>query len=487
MIKTNKKINQLEKNQRFLRKSSFNSRDFCVAISSLITGSYPYPKHKYFAYWLIALVSLICLSACSTTGENNIKNGKKVDPINWQQAAVKRARIMSRVKWTPVNEGMPVKGGGYFKKGTEYTGVPYSSVKSVGRYIGFDIFLKTFLAAVQNPLSVVYTENLSVKVKNAGCYYGKVCSSYTSYALGCGVWYNSYLHGPPYRESVSQVEAQSAQTVKIGDVIFTPRSQGSHVEIVTDITKNDNDKVTHVRVEDSWPWTTRNRNHSAENFNAHLKHNHKKLYRISNLDTWREDNKAESFLFPNYKEDSATPVINRVLLLDRGDWVTYQRGQIVKINIMDKDSQGVAKLVIKRGNKIIEEIVMPGKGVVERAFPTCGDYSTYCVMNDGSKSQACEFSICDLDLIIPDKKIALGKPLEIKFTSNNMKSIILFLRNSKNSFNTHNLFITEKDRKKGKIVIPGNLLQDAGHAQIWLIAENRYGRLKKRQDIFIDK
>ena len=77
---------------------------------------------------------------------------------------------------------------------------------SVGRYIGFDIFLKTFLAAVQNPQSVLYTENLRGEVSNAECYYGKVCSSYTSYALQCATWYVSRLHGPPYRDGVTLVE-----------------------------------------------------------------------------------------------------------------------------------------------------------------------------------------------------------------------------------------------------------------------------------------
>ena len=94
----------------------------------------------------------------------------------------------------------------------------------------------------------------------------------------------------------------------------------------------------------------------------------RKLYRITDLDAWRGDNKAESFLFPNYEDDSATPEINRVLLLDRGDWVPYHKGQPVKINVMDRDERGVRALVIKRGDKVVEEIKQPGKGVVERSF-----------------------------------------------------------------------------------------------------------------------
>jgi hypothetical protein len=191
-------------------------------------------------FWLLfATVTLIGLNSVSSAADTNREKGTGDNSIVWQEKAVEYARIMSRVKWTPVADGMP-KRGGFFKDGTEYTGVPYSSVKTVGRYIGFDIFLKTFLAAVQNPHSVLYTENLYGEVKNAECYYGKVCSSYTSYALQCGIWYVSRLHGPPYRDGVIQVEPQSAQSARVGDVIYTPPATatgGSHVELVTGITK----------------------------------------------------------------------------------------------------------------------------------------------------------------------------------------------------------------------------------------------------------
>ena len=347
---------------------------------------------------IIVLIGTIALSA-----------EKRHDSNTWQDKSVEYARIMSQVKWTPVADGMPRRGG-HFKKGVEQTGVPYSSVKTVGRYIGFDIFLKTFLAAVENPHSVLYTENLYGEVKNAECYYGKVCSSYTSYALQCGIWYVSRLHGPPYRNGIIRIEPQSAQSARAGDVIYTPPATprgGSHVELITGITRDANGVVTHVQVEESRPQTTRNTNYDVAGFNAHIGTRKRELYRITDWDAWREGNRAESFLFPNYKEDSATPTINRVLLLDRGDWVPYHKDQKVKFNVMDRDGQGVKSLVIKRGDTVVEKIDRPGKGVVERSFSTCGDYTAHCVMNDNSLSQACEFSVCDLDFSVPREEIAL--------------------------------------------------------------------------------
>jgi hypothetical protein len=433
----------------------------------------------------ISLVGFFCISVLADAAPVRCEEANTGDSLTWQQKSVEYARIMSRVRWTPVADGMP-KRGGHFIAGTDYTGVPYSSVKHVGRYIGFDIFLKTFLAAVENPKSVLYTENLYGKVSNAECYYGKVCSSYTSYALQCGIWYVSKVHGPQFREGVTIVEPQSAQAAHPGDVIYTPparKNGGSHVEMVTDVVRNEDGKVTHVRVEESRPQTTSNTLLSASAFDAHLASRNRELYRITDLDAWRGGNKAESFLFPNYEDDSATPQINRVLLLDRGDWVPYHKRQPVKINIMDRDDHGIRSLVIKRGGKVVEEIKHPGKGVVERSFDTCGDYTAHCVMKDGSLSQACEFAVSELDFSLPAANVSRGKSWDIELTSDNMNAIIVYFKNSAEGSDEHNVFITEEDRKAGKVTIPASVIQNANKMQVWLIGENCYGRLKQRRDI----
>ena len=438
----------------------------------------------------ILLAGFLCLSvgqdqATRASEESNSRKKTAAEPLAWQERSIEYARIMSRVKWTPVADSMPRRGG-YFTAGKEYTGVPYSSVKHVGRYIGFDIFLKTFLAAVENPQSVLYTENLYGEVSNAECYYGKVCSSYTSYALQCGIWYVSKQHGPRSRSGIAIVDPPSAQAASAGDIIFTPptrKNGGSHVEMVTEVVRNEDGEVTHVRVEESRPQTTSNTLRSAEDFDAHVAARNRELYRITDLDAWRGSNKAEAFLFPNYEADSATPQINRVLLLDRGDWVPYFKGQPVKINIMDRDGEGVRALVIKRGDKLVEEIKAPGKGVVERSFEVCGDYTAYCRMNDGSLSQACEFAVCELDASLPSMSISRGAPWDIKLTTDNMNAIIVYFKNSADGFDEHNVFITEEDRRNGKVTIPASVTQNADRMEAWLIGENRYGRLKQRWQI----
>lgn len=150
---------------------------------------------------------------------------------------------------------------------------------------------------------------------------------------------------------------------------------------------------------------------------------------------------------------------------------------------MDRDDQGIRALVIKRGDKTIQTIEHPGKGVVEHSFDTCGDYTAHCVLQDGSLSQACEFAVSQLDFRLPTANVSRGKSWEIELTTDNMNAIIVYFKNSAEGSDEHNVFITAADRKAGKVTIPASVIQNANKMQVWLIGENRYGRLKKLRDI----
>ncbi|WP_230682460.1 hypothetical protein [Gimesia maris] len=106
-------------------------------------------------------------------------------------------------------------------------------------------------------------------------------------------------------------------------------------------------------------------------------------------------------------------------------------------------------------------------------------------MNDGSQSQACEFSVCDLDFSISAKTASISEPWELKLNSENMKVIMALLVSDKDSYDHHHVFVTDEDRQQGTVVIPANLIQSTGKMQVWLVGENKYGRLKKRRDILI--
>jgi hypothetical protein len=436
--------------------------------------------------WIAASAFLVGLPAAWVAADAPKPGQPGATSRTWQESAAGHARMLSQVKWTPVADTLPNRKGGYFEKGRSYTGVPYSSVKSVGRYIGFDIGLRTFLAAVENPLSVLYTENLTGEVSNAAAYYGAVCSSLTSYALQCGIWEVSRRHGPGISEGVVRVESPSAQAARVGDVIYTPHAtatSGSHVELVTAVIKDREGRVTTVRVEESTPPTTRTTDRSVASFDAHLATKSRQLFRITDLDVWRGTNRAEPLRFPNYEADATTPTINRALLLDLGDWVPYQKGRPVRFHIMDRDALGVRTLVIRRGGAVVEGIALDGPGVQERTFARCGDYTAHVVRADGSSSQACEFAVCDLDFRLPAGPVSRSEDWQVRFNSENMEIIALYLSNESDSYGRHPLFLTAADRRAGTVTVPAGLLRKKGRLQVWLIGEHPLGRLKLTRTI----
>lgn len=417
----------------------------------------------------------------------------------WQARAADYAKIMSQVKWTPVAEGMPRQWarGLFFEQGTEYTGVPYSNQshegRNYGRTIGFEIFLKTFLAAVENPHSVLYTEKIPERRRGRDgykSYYGKVCSSFTSYALQCGFQFIARQHDPHAggggrhpREGIIRVDPQSAQAAAVGDLIQHP----GHTEIVTGITRDAEGIVTHVRVEDSRPPTVRTYNRDAANFDRHITSGGRALYHITDLDAWRGNNRAETFRFPDYEADTATPDINRVLLLCHGDWIPYFRGQTVRINVMDRDGRGVRTLVIRRGNTVVEEIALEGTGIIERAFDVCGDYTAQVVMRDGSLSPACEFAVCDLEFRPAVTEVTRNDTWDIEFNACNMDAVYVNLRSSANEHGIYQVVIDDRNRERGRVTIPAGLLQaeDTGALRLRLFGENRYGRLHRQTAITV--
>ncbi len=440
----------------------------------------------------LALAVSMALTLQATTG--------KAEPElkEWQRKVIEYAAILENITWTPVADTMPKKGDtpkndkvyrdyyavNYYALDKKHKGAPYSNGGYDGRMIGHDIFLKTYLAAVENPESVLYTTDLRGQAVNAAAFYGTVCSALASYSLQLGTQVISSYYGKPYREGVELAEPQTAQGAQVGDVLWNR----GHVAMVTGITRGDDGKTTHVRVSESVAPLVTVHNYTAEEFDSRMIQRKSILYRITDHDLWRGNNRAEQHLFPDYEADANIPSINRTLLLDLGDWVVYNRGQPVKINIMDKDSKGVKKLVVRHKGKVIEEVALPGSQIVERSFEGCGDYTAHCIMADGSDSQKCEFSVSFFDMAVEPERIIAGKSWDVSFTSENIEVIDIYLTKAgridyDQPFTPYTIHLNDKDRAKGRVTIPAAALPQAGDYTLRLTGENKYGRIKKRMTV----
>ena len=192
---------------------------------------------------------------------------------------MKRAKQMSDIKYT-AKSAYPNNSGATGGTSGEHTGLPYSSVKELFTYIGFNVSLKTFMTAVNNPHSMFYTEDIAASPRsnsdygfsyngtNCGTYFGTVCSSFVCYAYGIPMPYATNAFSSLFKNNGSLIELkeQSAQGVHLMDMILWT----GHAGIVTSVRRDSYGNVTNVEVSDSATPNIRKRSLTATQFNGIL-------------------------------------------------------------------------------------------------------------------------------------------------------------------------------------------------------------------------
>lgn len=176
------------------------------------------------------------------------KGGEKgVDPryqeyISWGKAnALANARHIINIKWKPTAATMPMNNSAYYTQDTEYQGIPYSSVRDDDKFVGINVSLHTFMTAVNDPRSVLYTRRSTTQ--NANTYYGSVCSTFCDYAYRLGVYLsNDYLGTCDLFEDVPLQDLQK------GDLLYRP----GHVMMCVDVTKDKYGRIETITVYEEW-------------------------------------------------------------------------------------------------------------------------------------------------------------------------------------------------------------------------------------------
>ena len=141
--------------------------------------------------------------------------------------------------------------------GHVFNGMIYSSAKEYDKYITYNTSLRTFMTAVNNEHSVVYTENTYYNSSASayhkryyggrlvGNYYGTVCSAFVSHALGLN--FMAYAADMVYLNKIGlfdKVYGQTVQDLKLMDVIWVP----GHVRLVSDIYRDMRGKIVTVHI-----------------------------------------------------------------------------------------------------------------------------------------------------------------------------------------------------------------------------------------------
>ena len=386
--------------------------------------------------------------------------------------ALKRARQLREIRWTPIRP-LPsvikgVKGTeqeyfyGYFPAWLPQTGIPYSSCRTVEKYVGWNISPETFCTALQNPHSVIYTRQLKDEPgTKANCYYGLVCSMYASYALQL-----------PYRivckdwaklDTMHEVSTESLENLRLCDILLDPKR---HVALITGIGRDAEGTVQRIEVSEcTLPLTVCN-TFTPEEFRNYWLQNNYSVYRYEKID---EVTYSPDPWMPLEGEEAAQ-MPHFALLPDYGNKANYRVGdEPVELWALEDGWEAVE--VTDPSGACTRYPLTQGHVVLQ---PTAVGHYSACLVKDDARSGCVEWRMVSLHLAFEKNCYAVGEPITCRVW-NEMPGEKAFhaTLNTDTYYVKDKVFLTEEEQETGVFALPP--VTEAGRYIVIALAGNEYG------------
>ena len=298
----------------------------------------------------------------------------------------KKAWQLARIQWTPLRD-MPNKVS-YYTAGKGYVGLPYSSVKEMDKFVGMEVSFHTFMTAVHNPRSIIYTDNVSKEPyhgENCGTYYGTVCSTAVCYALGLEFPYQANMLVK--LSSFAQVVPQTMSSVCVGDMFW----RNGHCILVTHISEDDAG-LRHFELLESVGLGTYLRNYDEDALRKVWDENSYVLYRY--LDLAGNLSYEPIPFFSNEGDPSVSFHYNDALCQQRGDRVSYRRGETVRLDVFDPSYLLIS---LYKDGTFLREIPVEESVMLDGLEP--GSYSAF-LSGEGRESEPTLFEVLDTEVSV---------------------------------------------------------------------------------------
>lgn len=274
-----------------------------------------------------------------------------------EQNAVAGARQMAYAKWSPIKRLISQfdndsAGDIYFQAEQEVMGMPYSSARGANKYLGAGVMPYTFLTAVRNPRSVLYTRHYTYN--NACLYYGIVCSNLVGWGLKFGVNHTcAHLRKLPERIDLGWNELHP------GDYIVNDH----HTIMITDVVRDGYGRIVSVEdIQSGTPNVYVGSHHWPKYKDDGIAGGYKP-YRWPKVHATEYDSLSYLWGFP---DETVTPVVIPDIMSEYGDKaVVYPQARVdsaddtsrdedIRINVLD--STGYTQIMVKRDGSTVATI-----------------------------------------------------------------------------------------------------------------------------------
>lgn len=387
--------------------------------------------------------------------------------------ALNKARLVAEVAWSPLKP-IPSCYASPYMPCIGQKGLPYSLAQKVNGYVGMDVSFYSFVTAVNNPRSVMYTEDLRhAPYYGFDCapYYGSVCSMSIWYALGIkATYFTSSISSIPELEKKS---ALGADSIKLCDVLW----ESGHVVMIYDIGRDCTGAIQKVSIFET---TRRSQldskilDYSFDEFVERWTQNGWVIYRPKDLSKNIGPDLIDQSYFGNLSCTVMPPIMNVDLCTNHGDRVSYLVGDSVVINILDNSCQ-YSHLDLVKDGLIYQSVGINNKdsiGSLQDVVFSNLPYGSYyaCLRGEKGVSNITSFEIIDVNVTFVNK----GNELTVYFSSENATPEFLAFVNSYESPHFCHVFSSEQ-LNCGSATVP---LSEDDYLKVFFKGE--YGRVSNK-------
>lgn len=376
------------------------------------------------------------------------------------ETAIRRARQLVELKWTPYANVPSCYG--FYSGLEEQKGAPYSLAYMTNTQLGTQVSIHTFMTALQNPYSVLYTEDLRDYPYNgstgSSIYYGTTCSNSVMYVLGIEPPYYTGMIG--IIPGMKKTREQTPESIELCDVLW----KTGHIMMVYDIDRNEDGAISQVCIfetttnsqKDTWI-----KNRSFNDFVSYWNRSGVVRYKYAYLD---RNTDYHASVFVPLEDEIVYPFrYNYEICPTLGDRCSYLEGRDVHLAVL---------------SDYYHEIVLYKDGIeycsvnAERPITTIsglpyGEYRV-CLVRDETRSGYAYFEVVDAQADAKDE----GKQIRISFSSNNASARYVSICNKHGSPYNYYIF-NDSDRESGAFCMNRINSNAATHYQVFF--HGRYG------------
>ena len=394
--------------------------------------------------------------------------------------ALKRAKQMVELSWVPVRM---IPSGYIFNTPVDkkyvdawlpahfpQRGVIYSSVRLHCKFVGSNVSLETYMTALENPGSVLYTRPQHGLGRSMFSYYGLVCSAFASYV--CQLPYPMACAGWPTMEGVSLVDTtEDLDGLQLCDLV---RSTG-HIAVITEILRDHTGKVHRISVSESVPPCCRCTTFTPEQFRGYWLNGGYQVYRYAGI----HDVTYTPSPYVHLEDDPwlEVPARNTVFMADYGNKANYAPGENVEFSIFE---EGWETMDITLPDGSVRSLPITGSTLIYT--PTMPGYHTAVCRRGEEVSLPVEFCAVEMTVTMTKDTFAAGETVCAEFSAAAPDEVYYLNIYSHDLFYRASRYLTKEELATGRISL--DTLTTPGRYVLTPIAENRFGRYTVHSSVF---